>query len=189
MKEIRSAEIQTDTNSNNEMVLEGTAIVFDKPALINTPTGSYTEVIKRNALDGVKFNDTRLLVSHDHNRLPLAKSPKTMDIWKDDAGMHFRAKLANTEEARSVYESIKRGDMSGVSFGFTVSDGSRYDVETRTRTITKIDKVLEFSVVNFPAYSETSVEARSQMQEAEQLQKQINKAKINLNKLFMKEIK
>ncbi|MDT0715445.1 HK97 family phage prohead protease [Staphylococcus chromogenes] len=188
MKEIRSADIQTDSQSN-EMVLEGTAIVFDKPALINTPTGSYTEIIKRNALDGVKFNDTRLLVSHDHNRLPLAKSPKTMDIWKDDAGMHFRAKLANTEEARSVYESIKRGDMSGVSFGFTVSDGSRYDVETRTRTITKIDKVLEFSVVNFPAYSETSVEARSQMQEAEQRQKQINKAKINLNKLFMKEIK
>lgn len=188
MKEIRSAEIQTDSQSN-EMVLEGTAIVFDKPALINTPTGSYTEVIKRNALDGVKFNDTRLLVSHDHNRLPLAKSPKTMDIWKDDAGMHFRAKLANTEEARSVYESIKRGDMSGVSFGFTVSDGSRYDVETRTRTITKIDKVLEFSVVNFPAYSETSVEARSQMQEAEQRQQQINKAKINLNKLFMKELK
>ncbi|WP_049425290.1 HK97 family phage prohead protease [Staphylococcus warneri] len=188
MKEIRSAELQAETR-DDEMVLEGTAIVFDKPALINTPTGSYTEIIKRNALDGLKFNDTRLLVSHDHNRLPLAKSPKTMKIYKDDAGMHFRAVLANTEEARSVYESVKRGDMSGVSFGFKVTDGSRYDVETRTRTITKIDKILEFSVVNFPAYSETSVEARSQMQEAEQRQQQINQAKINLNKLFIKEIK
>lgn len=76
-----------------------------------------------------------------------------------------------------------------VSFGFTVSDGSRYDVETRTRTITKIDKVLEFSVVNFPAYSETSVEARSQMQEAEKRQYEINQAKINLNKLLIKEIR
>ena len=189
MKEIRSAEIQTDTNSNNEMILQGTAIVFDKPALINTPTGSYTEVIKRNALDGLKLDDTRLLVSHDMNRLPLAKSPKTMDIWKDDAGMHFRAKLANTEEARSVYESIKRQDLGGVSFGFTVSDGSRYDVETRTRTITKIDKVLEFSIVNFPAYAETSVEARNQMQDAEIRQQQINQARINLNKLLTKEIK
>lgn len=71
MKEIRSADIQAETR-DDEMVLEGTAIVFDKPALINTPTGSYTEIIKRNALDGVKFNDTRLLVSHDQNRLPLA---------------------------------------------------------------------------------------------------------------------
>ena len=188
MKEIRSAEIQAETR-DDDMVLEGTAIVFDKPALINTPNGSYTEVIKRNALDGVNFNDTRLLVSHDQNRLPLAKSPKTMDVWKDSAGMHFRARLANTSEARSVYESIKRGDMSGVSFGFTVSDGSRYDVETRTRTITKIDKVLEFSVVNFPAYAETSVEARSEMKEAEIRQQQINQAKINLNKLFIKEIR
>ena len=112
-----------------------------------------------------------------------------MDIWKDDAGMHLSARLANTSEARSVYESIKRGDLGGVSFGFTVSDGSRYDVERRTRTITKIDKVLEFSVVNFPAYSETSVEARNQMQDAEIRQQQIKQAKINLNKLFIKEIK
>ncbi|RZH77512.1 HK97 family phage prohead protease, partial [Staphylococcus aureus] len=81
MKEIRSAEIQADTNSDDEMILEGTAIVFEKPALIKTTNGSYTEVVKRNALDGLKFNDTRLLVSHDVNRLPLAKSPKTMDIW------------------------------------------------------------------------------------------------------------
>ena len=189
MREIRSAEIVAETNSDDEMILEGTAIVFDKPALINTPNGSYTEVIKRNALDGLKFNDTRLLVSHDVNRLPLAKSPKTMDIWKDDAGMHFRARLANTSEARSVYESIKRGDLGGVSFGFTVSDGSQYDVERRTRTITKIDKVLEFSVVNFPAYAETSVEARNQIQDAELRHEQYKQAQINLNKLLIKEIK
>ncbi|MCE4991448.1 HK97 family phage prohead protease [Staphylococcus haemolyticus] len=188
MKEIRSAEIQTDSQST-EMVLEGTPIVFNKPAKINTPTGSYTEIIKRNALDGLKLNDTRLLVSHDQNRLPLAKAPKTMEIWTDDVGLHMRATLPDTEEARSVYTAVKRGDMTGMSFGFTCdSRGYDYDVETRTRTINKINKVLEFSIVNFPAYSETSVEARSQMQEAELRQQAINQAKINLNKLFIKEI-
>ncbi|QRN92065.1 HK97 family phage prohead protease [Mammaliicoccus sciuri] len=188
MKEIRSAEIQTDSQSD-EMVLEGTAIVFNKPTTINTPTGSYTEVIKRNALDGLKLNDTRLLVSHDVNRIPLAKSPKTMKIWNDEVGMHFRATLPDTEEARSVYTAVKRGDMSGVSFGFTVSDGSQYDVNTRTRTINKIDKVLEFSVVNFPAYEEASVEARNQIQDAELRHEQYKQAQINLNKLLVKEIK
>jgi HK97 family phage prohead protease len=188
MKEIRSAEIQTDSKSE-EMVLEGTAIVFNKPTIINTPTGSYTEIIKRNALDGLKLNDTRLLVSHDMNRIPLAKSPKTMEIWNDEVGMHFRATLPDTEEARSVYTAVKRGDMSGVSFGFTVSDGSQYDVNTRTRTINKIDKVLEFSVVNFPAYAETSVEARNQIQDAELRHEQYKQAQINLNKLLTKEIK
>lgn len=189
MKEIRSAEIRTNQEVD-ELILEGTPIVFNKPALINTPNGSYTEIIKRNALDGVKLNDTRLLVSHDHNRLPLAKAPKTMEIWTDDVGLHIRATLPNTEEARSVYTAVKRGDMTGMSFGFTCdSRGFDYDVETRTRTINKINKVLEFSVVNFPAYSETSIEARSEMQEAEIRQQQINQAKINLNKLFIKEIK
>ena len=189
MKEIRSAEIKTD-RSDDELVLEGTPIVFNKPALINTPNGSYTEVIKRNALDGVNLNDTRLLVSHDQNRLPLAKTPKTMKVWTSDIGLHIRATLPNTEEARSVYTAVKRGDMTGMSFGFTCSiQGFDYDVETRTRTINKIDKVLEFSVVNFPAYAETSVEARSEMQEAEIRQQQINQAKINLNKLFIKEIR
>lgn len=189
MKEIRSAEIQTD-KVDGEMVLEGTPIVFNKPALIKTPTGSYTEVIKRNALDGLKLNDTRLLVSHDHNRLPLAKTPKTMEVWTDDVGMHMRATLPDTEEARSVYTAVSRGDMTGMSFGFTCGNqGFDYDVETRTRTINKIDKVLEFSVVNFPAYAETSVEARNQMQDAEIRQEQINQARISLNKLFTKEIK
>ena len=189
MKEIRSAEIKTD-HSDDELVLEGTPIVFNKPALINTPNGSYTEVIKRNALDGVNLNDTRLLVSHDQNRLPLAKAPKTMKVWTSDIGLHIRATLPNTEEARSVYTAVKRGDMTGMSFGFTCSSqGFDYDVETRTITINKIDKVLEFSVVNFPAYAETSVEARSEMQEAEIRQQQINQAKINLNKLFIKEIR
>lgn len=189
MKEIRSAELQTNER-DGEMVLEGTPIVFNKPALIQTPAGAYTEIIKRNALDGLKLNDTRLLVSHDHNRLPLAKAPKTMKIWTDEVGLHMRATLPNTEEARSVYTAVKRGDMTGMSFGFTCDNrGFDYDVETRTRTINKINKVLEFSVVNFPAYSETSVEARSQMQEAEERQQKINQAKINLNKLFIKEIK
>ena len=112
-----------------------------------------------------------------------------MEIWNDEVGMHFRATLPDTEEARSVYTAVKRGDMSGVSFGFTVSDGSQYDVNTRTRTINKIDKVLEFSIVNYPAYSETSVEARNQIQVAELRHEQYKQAQINLNKLLTKEIK
>ncbi|WP_301420244.1 HK97 family phage prohead protease [Mammaliicoccus lentus] len=189
MKEIRSAEIQTDKQSN-EMILEGTAIVFNKPTPVKDILGSYNEVITRSALNGIKLNDTRLLVSHDMNRIPLAKSPKTMDIWTDDVGMHFRAKLPDTEEARSVYTAVKRGDLTGMSFGFTCSkDGSLYDVNTRTRTINKIDKVLEFSIVNFPAYAEASVEARNQIQDAELRHEQYKQAQINLNKLLIKEIK
>src|SRR5690625_5118279 len=78
VKEIRHAEIRAQQNESEEMVIMGTPIVFNTPTNINDPRGAYTEVIQRNALDGVDLTDTRLLVSHDYNRIPLAKAPKTM---------------------------------------------------------------------------------------------------------------
>src|SRR5699024_9785984 len=179
---------RTQQNDNNEMVITGTPIVFNTPTMINDPRGQYTEVIKRNALDGVDLTDTRLLVSHDYNRIPLAKAPKTMELWTDHNGLNMRAVLPDTEEARSVYTAVRRGDMSGMSFSFTTDrDGSQYDVEKRTRTISRINKLYECSIVNFPAYETASVEARSQMEAAEVQEQQRRQAKIKLNQLLRRD--
>jgi len=189
MKETRHIEIRTEQTESKEMVITGTPIVFNTPTTINDPMGSYTEIIKRNALDGVDLADTRLLVSHDYNRIPLAKTPKTMELWTDEKGLQMRAVLPDTEEARSVYTAVKRGDMTGMSFSFTTDgDGSHYDVEKRTRTISRINKLYECSIVNFPAYQTASVEARSQMQEAEQEEKRKQEAKIKINQLLKRGI-
>lgn len=185
MKETRHIEIRTQNNDADEMVIVGTPIVFNTPTKINDPLGQYTEVIKRNALDGVDLTDTRLLVSHDYNRIPLAKAPKTMKLWTDNHGLNMRAVLPDTEEARSVYTAVRRGDMSGMSFSFTTDgDGSHYDVEKRTRTISRINKLFECSIVNFPAYETASVEARSQIQAAEMEAEQRRQAKIKLNQIM-----
>ena len=67
MKELRVSKLTTETRAEGAaepkaLVLTGTPIVFDTPTTINDPfMGSYTEVIKRGALDGVDLNDTRLL--------------------------------------------------------------------------------------------------------------------------------
>lgn len=189
MKETRHIEIRAEQTESQEMVITGTPIVFNTPTIINDPMGSYTEVIKRNALDGVDLNDTRLLVNHDYNKIPLAKTPKTMELWTDEKGLQMRAILPDTEEARSVYTAVQRGDMTGMSFSFTTDgDGSHYDVEKRTRTISRINKVYECSIVNFPAYQTASVEARSQMQEAEQEEKRKEQAKIKINQLLKRGI-
>ena len=189
MKETRHIEIRAQQNDNEEMVITGTPIVFNTPTNINDPKGSYTEVIKRNALDGVDLTDTRLLVNHDFNSIPLAKTPKTMELWIDEKGLNMRAVLPNTETARSVYTAVKRGDLTGMSFSFTTDlDGSQYDVETRTRTISKINKLYECSIVNFPAYEMASVEARNQMQDAEYEQEQRKQAHIKLNQILSKEV-
>lgn len=189
MKETRHIEIRTEESESNEMVVHGTPIVFNTPTQINDPMGKYTEVIQRNALDGVDLNDTRLLVNHEYSRIPLAKTPKTMETWVDGEGLQMRAVLPDTEEGRSVYTAVKRGDMTGMSFSFTTDgDGSHYDVEKRTRTISRIKSLLECSIVNFPAYQTASVEARNQMQEAEQRAKDKNDIKLMMNQiLFNKE--
>ena len=55
-----------------------------------------------------------------------------------------------------------------------------------TRTITKIEKVYEFSIVPFPAYPQTSVEARNQITEAQKRELERKQALITLNKILFK---
>lgn len=177
MKETRIAEIRAESQ-DDALILEGRAIVFDQATTINDPVGSYTEIIKRGALDGADLTDVRLLFNHDLNRVPLARTPRTMSLKVDPVGMMIRATLPNTESAREVYESVKRRDLSGMSFAFKVPEGGdTYDPKTNTRTINKIEKVYECSVVQFPAYGQTSVEARSVMTESQKRLRQLQQLK------------
>lgn len=164
MKELRTAQINSETDAD-VMTLTGTPIVFDTPTTINTPDGAYTEVIKAGALDGCDLSDSRLLWAHDDTRVPLARTPKTMTFDVDSTGLHMTAQLPDTEAAREVYEAVKRGDVSGMSFAFTVApNGDEWSDDGSTRTITQINKVYEVSVVPMPAYPQTSVEARTARQ-------------------------
>lgn len=186
MKEIRNCEIRAESPAGGDgLILEGCPIVYETPTTINSPAGSFTEVIKRGALDGADLSDVRLMYNHDLNKLPLARTPKTMQLAVTPAGLTMRAALPDTEEARAVHTAVKRGDLSGMSFAFKVPEGGdSYDPKTNTRSIFKIGKVLECSVVPFPAYPEASVEARAAVQGAHERQQAI----IACNKILMKEV-
>lgn len=191
MKEIRTAEVRaTDPTADGKdaLIIVGTPIVFEQPTQIDDLLGSYTEVIKRGALDEADLTDSRLLVNHDMTRIPLARTPKTMQFNITDKGLEMRAELPDTEEAKTAYTAVKRGDLTGMSFAFTVPDGGdSFDAQTNTRTITKIDKVYEVSLVNFPAYPTASAEARSTRAESLKKLEARNKAKILCNIILMKE--
>lgn len=164
MKETRIAEIRaTDPAGEKQgLIIKGVPVVFDTPTIINDPAGSYTEIIKRGALDDCDLTDTRLLYNHDTNRIPLARTPKTLQFKTTPAGLEMIAELPNTEEARSVHTAVKNDLLTGMSFAFTVPPGGdKYDKATNTREISKISKIYECSVVPYPAYPQTSVEARA----------------------------
>ena len=164
MKEIRIAEIRAVAPAGaDSLIIQGLPVVYDKPTVINSPAGLYTEIIRSGALDSADVSDVRLLYNHDLNKVPLARTPKTMQLNKGAAGLEMIAELPDTAEARSVHTAVARGDLSGASFAFKVpKDGDRWNKETRTREILKIDKIYKISIVPFPAY-ETSVEARAKL--------------------------
>jgi|SRR5690554_1211138 len=168
MKELRIAEIRAEAPAGVEgLVLTGRPVIYDQPTVIKDKFGEYTEVIRRGALEGADLSDTRLLYNHDLSKIPLARSPKTMRFKLDPAGLTMTAELPETEEGKSVYTAVKRGDLSGMSFAFKVpKGGSHFDAKANTRTITKIEKIYECSIVPFPAYPQTSVEARAAIEGA-----------------------
>lgn len=191
MKETRVIEIRANdpVGEQEALILTGVPIVFDTPTTINDPAGQYIEVIQRGALDGADLSDVRLLYNHDTNRVPLARTPKTMELTISPAGLEMKATLPNTQDAKSVYEAVKRGDLSGCSFAFTIPDGGDfYDPKTNTRTIMKIAKVYECSVVPFPAYPQTSVEARDARTASLTRYRAKQKAKILINQIKKVEV-
>lgn len=151
---------------------DGSAVIVGRPIVYNEPTnlGAFTEVIVPGALDGTNLKDVRLLVNHDVKSLPVARSRNnngnsTMTLVVDEKGLAIRATLdtENNTDARALHSAIKRGDVSGMSFMFSV-DGEMWeglDTDQPTRTITHIAEVLEVSAVTFPAYGATEIQARS----------------------------
>ena len=187
MKEIRIAEIRAESPAGSDaLTLTGRPIVYDAPTVINDPAGAYTEIIRRGALDDTDIADTRLLYNHDPNKVPLARTPKTMQLIKSAVGLEMRAALPDTQEARAVYTAVERGDLSGMSFAFTVPPGGdKWDLRSKVREIFRIKKILEVSVVPFPAYPTASVEARAAIQALGSDERK--RAIIAANKILFKE--
>lgn len=161
-----SFEIRAEEDDKGK-IITGRPIVYDS----RTDLGWFDEVIERGALDGADLTDVRFLVNHDTSRLPLARSRRnngnsTMKMSVDMYGLNLdfvRLDTENNTEARALYSAVERGDISGMSFAFSIDDEEWEDLESDhpTRHIRKIGTVVEVSAVTFPAYESTEINARS----------------------------
>ena len=167
MTEIRmfDFDVRADQNEEHGHFLSGRPIVFNQ----RTDLGWYDEIIEPSALNGTDLKDVRFLVNHNTDMIPLARSRNntensTMQMTVDGDGMGIRVDLdtENNADARSLYSAVQGGDISGMSFMFTVDKDAWDDIESEhpTRTIRAIGRVLEVSAVTFPAYEATSIQAR-----------------------------
>ena len=184
MKEIRKLDIQfrAEDTEDNKMEIKGYAAVFNSPE-----TYSYTEVIAPTAFDDADMSDVVLRYNHEDTFMVLARTRNdSLKLNVDDKGLFIDATLQDDiTQHRDIFNAIKSGLIDKQSFAFVVNE-DEYDYDTDTRTITKIGKVFDVSVVDQPFYNGTDVSvARNQNDEfltkREELRKE-HEAKIELDK-------
>jgi HK97 family phage prohead protease len=135
-----------------------------------TDMGWFDEIIEAGALNNTDLTDVRFLVNHNTSNIPLARSRRntpnsTMQLMPDQQGLSIRVNLdtENNAEAKSLYSAVQRGDISGMSFMFSIDDEEWENMESDhpIRHIRAIGTVVEVSAVTFPAYEATEIYARS----------------------------
>lgn len=159
-------DIRAEQNEGGN-IITGRPIVYEQ----KTDMGFFYEIIDRGALDGTDLKDVRFLVNHDTKMIPLARSRRnngnsTMQLSTDFDGMNIdwiKLDTENNMTSRALYSAVDRGDISGMSFMFSIDGEAWEDLESEkpTRHITKIGTVVEISAVTFPAYEATTIDARS----------------------------
>lgn len=154
-KEVRKLDMQftAETTEDNKMEIKGYAAVFNSPE-----TYSYTEVIDSKAFDNADMSDVVLRYNHNDSFMVLARTRnKSLGLNVDEKGLFIDATLQDDiTDHRNIFNAIKSGLIDKQSFAFTV-DEDNYDYDTDTRTITKIGKVFDVSVVDQPFYNATDV--------------------------------
>ncbi len=186
-KEVRSLEFEVRAQQSEEhgAYITGTPIVFGQ----ETDLGWCREVIDAGALDETDLKDVRFLVGHDTKSIPLARSRNnnensTMQLTVTESGMDIRVDLdvENNPRARELYSAVKRGDISGMSFMFTVDKEAWDDVDSDSplRHVRGIRRVFEVSAVAFPAYEGTSIEAASEGDALESVRASLESARKQL---------
>lgn len=150
-------------NSNGHIA--GCAIVFEKRTVLykdNITGKEYGEIIDRHALDSADMSD--VVLRYNHAGCVLARTRnKSLKLNMTESGLFIDADLSGSDEGRKMHESVSNGLYDKMSFAFTVAEDD-FDSATNTRRIKKIDRLFDVSIVDFPAYEQTTLSARSKFE-------------------------
>lgn len=142
-------------------LLSGYAAKYGKSSV---DLGGFLEVLAPGCFRSVMADDCRCLFDHRSEAILGRTTAGTLELVDDDEGLSFNCDLPDTSAGRDVRTSIKRRDITGCSFAFTVAeDGDTWDFNSAVavRTIVRIARLYDVGPVTYPAYESTEVDARS----------------------------
>lgn len=152
-----------EASEESKPVIEGYAAVFDSLSL---DLGGFRERIAPGAFTrSVAENDIRALWDHDSKYVLGRNKAGTLALGEDERGLRIAVIPPNTVWATDLVQSIRRGDVNQMSFGFYVRQDEWEDTpDGLVRTLRDVD-LFDVSIVSYPAYVETSAEARARASE------------------------
>jgi uncharacterized protein len=174
------ADLKTRAEENGEKVIEGYFAVFNSETELWQ--GAFEE-IDPAAFNKTLENDIRALLNHDTNFVLGRNKANTLELKVDSKGLWGSIKI-NPEDTDAVnlYSRVKRGDVDQCSFGFNIlAEETDFREDGTVKWRLKEVDLHEVSVVTFPAYSDTGVQARKKDVE------QYKKRQFELRKQKLKE--
>jgi len=160
LKELRVVDDISEDSA--EPTIDGYASVFDSWSEELGGNQPFRERVVKGAFEQtIQEDDIRALFNHDPNYVLGRNKSGTLTLEEDDKGLHVKIKPPNTQWAKDLLVSIKRGDITQMSFGFTVIlDRWNYEDGADVRELLKV-KLYDVSPVTFPAYTQTECGIRS----------------------------
>jgi HK97 family phage prohead protease len=156
-RRVFTAEVRADGGDGQ---IVGLAAVFNAES---EDLGGFVEVIEPGAFGPVLNDDVRALFNHDANYVLGRNRSGTLALSESGQGLESRIDPPDTQWANDLLVSMKRGDVDQMSFGFTVAedDWQKREDGVVQRTIKRFKRLFDVSVVTYPAYPQTSAQARS----------------------------
>lgn len=151
---------QTEEDQTQAPMIEGYFAVFNQETELWQ--GMFEEIAPGAFDNSLADNDIRCLFDHDSAIVLGRSAAGTLALTVDERGLYGKVMINQDDtEAMNIYQRVKRGDISGCSFGFDPIDEELINRDDGTvKFIVKEADTLEVSIVTFPAYPQTEIEAR-----------------------------
>ena len=158
-RQYRNAEFRA--KEDESYIVEGYATTWERYPLYDYGDRIIYEQFSRENFAGTQMDD--VIFQYDHNGKVYARmSNGTLKLSFDDHGLKVVADLSLTESSRQMYEEIKAGLVTKMSWGFLPNGLPEFDEDTSTITWKEgIRRIYDVSCVSVPANDTTEISARS----------------------------